>query len=307
MFRSLWIANVVTALGTWMQNTGAGWLMTSLSPNALSVSLVQAATITPALLLALSAGALTDTLGRRRFLIATQAATVAAASVLARLTYAGLIDAAGLIALMFAIGVGSAMVQPAWNATVPEIVPRQDPMQAIVLNGVGFNLAHAFGPALGGALVLFGGPALAFSLSAVSFLADVRRPAGLAADATVRQLAAGKPAQRHARRRALYPLGLQATMAGAAAFAFAVRGYSLDHSGTTAPAPAAPPAPEDPAPELASMLPRSHGQVLETMRYRVAPVDRAEFLDAMLHVQHARGRTGTLDWRLYEDVAHPDG
>lgn len=107
VFRSLWIANVVTALGTCMQNTGAGWLMTSLSPNALSISLIQAATITPALLLALPAGALADTLDRRLFLIATQAATMAAAVILAGLTYAG------LIALTFAIGVGSTMYQPA--------------------------------------------------------------------------------------------------------------------------------------------------------------------------------------------------
>ena len=39
-FRMLWIANVVTSLGTWFQNTGAGWLMTSLSPDPLTVSLV---------------------------------------------------------------------------------------------------------------------------------------------------------------------------------------------------------------------------------------------------------------------------
>ncbi len=465
VFRSLWIANVVTALGTWMQNTGAGWLMTSLSPNALSVSLIQAATITPALLLALPAGALADTLDRRRFLIATQAATMTVASALAGLTYAGLIDAAGLIALTFAIGVGSAMYQPAWGATVPEVVPRQDLVQAIALNGIGFNLARALGPALGGVLVLFGGPALAFALYAASFLAGIaallawRRtpqptglprerlfsamragmrftrhnpamqaamlravafflpcaapwallplvvraqlglgagsfgmllglmgvggvasglllpalrgragrgatvfgaslfscagmaciassthwaPAGLGmvlfgigwvAAASTMQAAAQLAAPPWVRARALgiYQLafngalafgsmlwgwlgtafGLQPTMAGAAviaaALAFAVRGYGLDHSGTAAAQAPAPPAPEDPAPELASMLPRSHGRVLETMRYRVAPADRAEFLDAMQHVQHARGRAGALDWRLYEDVAHPDG
>ncbi len=60
-FRLLWTANAITALGTWMQNTGAGWLMTSLSPDALSVSLVQAATIIPTFLLALPAGAIADT------------------------------------------------------------------------------------------------------------------------------------------------------------------------------------------------------------------------------------------------------
>ncbi len=104
VFRSLWIANVVTALGTWMQNTGAGWLMTSLSPDALSVSLVQAATIFPVLLLALPAGALADTLDRRLFLIGTQVWTMCAAVALAGLTYAGLINATGLVALTFAIG-----------------------------------------------------------------------------------------------------------------------------------------------------------------------------------------------------------
>ena len=72
VFRMLWTANVVTALGTWMQNTGAGWLMTSLSPEALSVSLVQAATIVPTFLLALPAGALADTVDRRIYLIGCQ-------------------------------------------------------------------------------------------------------------------------------------------------------------------------------------------------------------------------------------------
>ena len=80
----LWTANVVTALGTWMQNTGAGWLMTSLSPDALSVSLVQAATIIPTFLLALPAGALADTLDRRHLMIGCQVWTMAAACVLAR-------------------------------------------------------------------------------------------------------------------------------------------------------------------------------------------------------------------------------
>ena len=206
VFRSLWTANVITALGTWMQNTGAGWRTTSLSPNALSVSLIQAATITPALLLALPAGALADMLDRRRFLIATQTATMAAASVLAGLTYAGLIDAAGLIALTFAIGVGSAMYQPAWGATVPEVVPRQDLVQAIALNGIGFNLARALGPALGGVLVLFGGPALAFSLYAVSFLAGIaallawrrtRQSAGLPRERLLSAMRAGLRFTRH--------------------------------------------------------------------------------------------------------------
>ena len=169
VFRMLWTANVVTALGTWMQNTGAGWLMTTLSPSPISVSLVQAATIVPTFLLALPAGALADIVDRRRYLITTQLFTMAAAAVLTVLTYAGAIDGTGLIALTFAIGIGSAMYQPAWGATVPEVVPRSDLVQAIALNGIGFNLARAVGPALGGILLLFGGPSLAFLLYTLSF------------------------------------------------------------------------------------------------------------------------------------------
>ena len=63
---------MVVSLGVWMQNTGAGWLMTTLSPNALIVSLVQAATIMPIFLLALPAGALADIVDRRRFILGTQ-------------------------------------------------------------------------------------------------------------------------------------------------------------------------------------------------------------------------------------------
>ncbi len=172
-FRSLWIAYVVTSLGTWLQNTGAGWLMTSLSPNPLTVSLVQAATILPVFLLALPAGALADIIDRRVFLIGTQAWTMAAAALLAALTLSGLTGVWGLLGLTFAIGIGAAMTNPAWGAVVPELVPREDLVQAIALNGIGFNLARAIGPALAGFLVLVAGTGVAFALFAVSILAVI--------------------------------------------------------------------------------------------------------------------------------------
>ncbi|MCL2427916.1 MAG: MFS transporter [Alphaproteobacteria bacterium] len=172
-YRTLWFASLITALGTWLQNTGAGWLMTSLAPDALTVSLVQAATILPVFLLALPAGALADMVDRRLFLIGTQLWTILAASILAGLTLAHLTGVWSLLGLTFVIGVGSAMTFPAWGAIVPELVPRDDLVQAIALNGIGFNLARTIGPALAGMLIGLAGSGVAFTLYAVSILAVI--------------------------------------------------------------------------------------------------------------------------------------
>ncbi|WP_237217491.1 MFS transporter, partial [Falsiroseomonas oryziterrae] len=168
-FRLLWLANLVANTGMWMQNTGAGWLMTSLAPSPTMVSLVQVAALLPAFLLALPAGALADILDRRLYLIAGQAWIALAGLVLALLTFSAAIGPWGLIALTFAIGAGTAMTSPAWQATTPETVPRADLAQAIVLNGIGFNLTRAVGPAIGGVVVAAFGPEVNFALNALAF------------------------------------------------------------------------------------------------------------------------------------------
>jgi MFS family permease len=109
-------------------------------------------------------------------------------------------------------------------------------------------------------------------------------------------------------------LGISATLLVAAAvgvaLAAASRGFGIDQAaGLLVPVPraAAPLAPpEAPARELAAMLPKSRGRVMETMRYRVAPADRENFLAIMEELRRVRGRGGALEWELYEDVAHPD-
>jgi len=169
-FRGLWIANVVAWLGTWLQNTGAGWLMTALAPQPFIVAMVQAATIMPVFLLALPGGALADIVDRRVFLIGAQLWTMLAAAALAALTLGHATTATLLLVLTFAIGIGSALTAPAWSAIVPELVPREDLVQAIALNGIGFNLTRAVGPALAGFLILLGGSSLAFSLYALSIV-----------------------------------------------------------------------------------------------------------------------------------------
>jgi MFS family permease len=168
-FRLLWIANTVVWLGTWLQNTGAGWLMTSLNPTPIVVAMVQAATILPVFLLALPGGALADIVDRRYFLIGTQVLSMMAAGVLAVMTLLHATTAESLLLFTFLIGVGSALGAPAWSASVPELVPRWDLVQAVALTGIGFNLARAVGPALAGFLVALAGSGLAFALFTLTF------------------------------------------------------------------------------------------------------------------------------------------
>lgn len=170
VFRALWIANIAGGLGGWMQSTGAAWMMTTLDPDPLMVSLVQAVTVLPVFLFALPAGALADIWDRRLFLIGAQFFMLVAAALLAVLTAMGLVGPWLLLLFTFLVGAGSAMAMPAWAALVPETVPREDLVQSLALNAIGFNLTRATGPALAGLLLGFASPSVAFALNAVSFL-----------------------------------------------------------------------------------------------------------------------------------------
>src|SRR5882724_8290576 len=127
VFRALWIASLVSNIGTWMQNVSVAWAMTSpspsplmvdamtsLSPSPLMVALVQSATSLPVFLVGLPAGAVADIVDRRRLLLVTQCWMLVAAGLLAVLTFVGLMTATTLLGLTFALGVGVAMNTPTW-------------------------------------------------------------------------------------------------------------------------------------------------------------------------------------------------
>jgi len=168
MFRALWIATIVSNIGTWMHDVGAGWLMTSLSPDPLMVALVQAATTFPMFVLALPAGALADIVDRRRLLIGAQLFGLAAAAALATITLAGFTTAWILLVFTAAIAIGAAFSAPAFQAIVPELVPGPALQQAVALNSLGINIARAIGPALGGVIIAASGPGAVFAVNAVS-------------------------------------------------------------------------------------------------------------------------------------------
>ena len=168
VFRALWIATIVSNIGTWMHDVGAGWLMTSLSPDPLMVALVQAATTFPMFLLALPAGALADIVDRRWLLIGGQLFSLVAMAILAVMTLSGFTTAWLLLGFTAVIAVGAALSAPAFQAIVPELVPVPALQQAVALNSLGINIARAIGPALGGVIIAMAGPAAVFTVNAVS-------------------------------------------------------------------------------------------------------------------------------------------
>jgi len=170
LFRSLWIASVISYTGTWMQNVGAGWLMTQLTMNPLMVGLVQAAGAVPVFLVILPAGALADMVDRRRFLLLTQGWMVLASATLGILTLTSCVGPWVLLLFTFLLGLGAVMNDPAWQAITPELVPAKQHASAVALNSAGFNVARAVGPAMGGLIVAAVGCGTTFLLNAFSFL-----------------------------------------------------------------------------------------------------------------------------------------
>lgn len=170
LFRSLWIASVISYTGTWMQNVGAGWLMTQMTMNPLMVGLVQAAATVPVFLVILPAGALADMVDRRRFLLLTQGWMVIASATLGIMTLTSCVGPWMLLLFTFLLGLGAVMNDPAWQAITPELVPPDQHAPAVALNSAGFNVARALGPALGGLVVAAVGCGTTFLLNAFSFL-----------------------------------------------------------------------------------------------------------------------------------------
>lgn len=153
-----------------MHDVGASWLMTTLAPTPLLVALVSAAGSLPIFLLSLPAGALADILDRRRLLMTVQLWNCAAATTAALLTWSGLITPWLLLLFTFLIGMGGALHGPAWQAVMPELVPRSQLTSAVTLGSVSMNISRTVGPAVGGLAVSLAGPEAAFALNAVSFL-----------------------------------------------------------------------------------------------------------------------------------------
>ena len=153
-----------------MHTVAAAWLMTTLTTSPVMASLIQTASTLPSFLLALPAGALADSVDRRKLLLWTQSWMLAAAALLGIITLSGATGPWTLLGLTFALGLGAAVNAPAWGASIPDLVPPEQLASAVTLNSVQFNAARALGPAIAGIVLASSGPSVAFLLNAASFV-----------------------------------------------------------------------------------------------------------------------------------------
>ena len=200
-FAILWVATIASSIGTWMNDVGAAWLMTELSPSPATVALVQAATTLPVFLLALPAGALADIVDRRKLLLVVNLLMAGVAAAMTAVVLLGAMTAPLLLLFTFLLGAGAAFVAPAWQAIVPSLIPRPELPAAISLNSVGINVSRAIGPAFAGVLIVALGLWSPFLVNALSFIGillalwlwkgETKDPAALPAEAIVPAMIAG--------------------------------------------------------------------------------------------------------------------
>jgi len=171
VFRSLWFATLLSNLGGLIQAVAAGWTMTTLTDSQSMVALVTASTSLPIVGLSLFAGVLADNFDRRRIMLVAQILMLIVSVGLTLTTYFNLLTPWSLLAFTFLIGCGGALNNPSWQASVGDIVPRDQVPAAVMANGMSFNLMRSIGPALGGLVIVAAGASAAFALNAMSYLA----------------------------------------------------------------------------------------------------------------------------------------
>jgi predicted MFS family arabinose efflux permease len=227
-FRIIWAATVVSNVGGWVSSAAAGWLMTSLKPDPLAVSLVQVMSNLPMFALALPAGALADMVDQRRLLLGAELAITASTTAFAILVSTHLITPTTLLIMTGLTSAAVAVSLPAWQTVVSQLVPKPELPAAVGLNSLGVNISRAVGPALGGFLVSrlgFGPPFWVDAFSNAGVIAALfrwRRPARRGASLPRERIGS---ALRVGLRHARYNPHLSATLIRTAAFFVSASAY----------------------------------------------------------------------------------
>lgn len=173
VFRSIWISTQISSLGWLVQTVAISWLMVTISASDLMVALVQAASTLPVFFLSILAGAIADNFSRRWVMFAGHCLIALASTTLMVSVGLGFVHPWLILGLGFLAGCGFALTDPAWHASVGDILHKRDIPAAVTIMSVGYNIVRSVGPALGGVILAFFGPLAAFALAALSDLAPL--------------------------------------------------------------------------------------------------------------------------------------
>jgi MFS family permease len=172
-YRLWFIGQLVSLVGTWMQNTAQGYLVYELTRSPAYLGYVGFAAGMPAWLFTLYGGVIADRISRRTLLIITQSAMMLLAFILAGLVFTGTVQPWHIVVLAFLLGIANAFDAPARQAFVVELVDREDLTNAIALNSTMFNAAIVVGPSVAGITYALFGPAWCFTINGVTFIAVI--------------------------------------------------------------------------------------------------------------------------------------
>ena len=170
VFRRIWVASLLSNLGLMIQSVGAAWAMTQMTSAADKVALVQTALMLPIMLISMPAGAIADMHDRRVVAMISLTISLAGATALTVLAWFNMVTPNTLLVFCFIVGTGMALMGPAWQSSVSEQVPPETLPAAVALNGISFNIARSFGPAVGGIIVATAGAVAAFAANAMLYL-----------------------------------------------------------------------------------------------------------------------------------------
>jgi len=169
VFRNMWLASLFSNFGLFVLGVGAAWDMTLMNGSPSMVALVQTAMMLPVAMFALASGAIADMFDRRKIALTALLISIAGSVGLAVFSGTGHIAPNSLLILCFIVGCGTALLWPAWGAAVNEQVPTDVLPAAVALNGISYNVARSFGPAIGGVIVAAGGGLAAYATTVVFY------------------------------------------------------------------------------------------------------------------------------------------
>jgi MFS family permease len=172
-FRLFFSGQMISLVGTWMDNIAEAWLVYRLTGSSLLLGTVAFCGQIPIFLLGPIGGFVADRCNRRSIVITTQISSMILASILSFLTLTKRVTVGEVIAIATAMGVVNAFDVPARQSFLVEMVGREDLMNAIALNSSMFNSARVIGPSVAGILVASIGEGWCFFANAVSYIAVI--------------------------------------------------------------------------------------------------------------------------------------